>query len=257
MEVPSRTEARPRWRARASRSGPSPSLKSTSSAAVSIKVSRGAGSGPTRLAAFDAALIACGVADFNLVRLSSVIPTGAEVIEVSRDEQHQGGHGDLLFCVYADAYTSTPGELAWAGVAWARAQRRLEGRAVRRAHGLVGSTAQPRSPCQLGIDVGQSWRNVRIRRSGRDLCGLRRSPGLRTGHRGLSDGGVVTSTYPGQLASEIVAHHGHVAVHPRDRRHRPAGRPVLRALRVDVQPAQIALGGPPGADDHRVLHPDE
>ena len=86
---------------------------------MSIKVSRGAGSGPTRLAAFDAALMACGVADFNLVRLSSVIPTGAEVVEVSGDEQHQGGHGDLLYCVYADAYTSTPGELAWAGVAWA------------------------------------------------------------------------------------------------------------------------------------------
>ena len=48
-----------------------------------------------------------------------MIPTGAQVIEVSADEQHQGGHGDLLFCVYADAYTSTPGELAWAGVAWA------------------------------------------------------------------------------------------------------------------------------------------
>ena len=119
MEVSSRTETRPRWRARAARSGPSSSPESTPSAAVSIRVSRGAGSGPTRLAAFDAALMACGVADFNLVRLSSVIPTGAEVVEVSRDEQHEGGHGDLLFCVYADAYTSTPGELAWAGVAWA------------------------------------------------------------------------------------------------------------------------------------------
>jgi arginine decarboxylase len=86
---------------------------------VSIRVSRGVGSGPTRMAAFDAALIACGVADFNLIRLSSVIPTGAEVVEGSRDEQHQAGHGDLLYCVYADAYTSTPGELAWAGVAWA------------------------------------------------------------------------------------------------------------------------------------------
>ncbi len=119
MEVPSRTDARHRWRARASRSDPTPDPESPSSASLSIKVSRGAGSGPTRLAAFDAALMACGVADFNLVRLSSVIPPAADVVEVSRDEQHQGGHGDLLFCVYADAYSSTPGELAWSGIAWA------------------------------------------------------------------------------------------------------------------------------------------
>ena len=119
MEVPFRTEDGPTWTVRSSRSKPSARVERPSATALSIKVSRGAGSGPTRLAAFDSALMACGVADFNLVKLSSVIPSGAEVIEVSSDQQHRGGHGDLLYCVYADAYTSTPGELAWAGVAWA------------------------------------------------------------------------------------------------------------------------------------------
>lgn len=87
-----------------------------------IRVSRGSGVGRTRLSAFDAALQDAGVADFNLVRLSSVIPAASQVLEVQGEEQLKGEHGDLLYCVYADAYTSTPGEEAWAGVAWAHHQ---------------------------------------------------------------------------------------------------------------------------------------
>jgi arginine decarboxylase len=85
---------------------------------VLIRVSRGVGTGPTRLAAFDAALHDAGVANFNLVRMSSVIPPGSVVREVPGSQQLPGRHGDLLYCVYADAFASTPGDEAWAGVAW-------------------------------------------------------------------------------------------------------------------------------------------
>ena len=84
-----------------------------------IRVSRGTGSGPTRLAAFDRALQDAGLADYNLIRLSSVIPPNAVVREVSSFDDAAGAHGDAAYCVYADAYASTPGEEAWAGVAWA------------------------------------------------------------------------------------------------------------------------------------------
>ena len=87
-----------------------------------IRVSRGAGSGPTRLAAFDMALHAAGVAGYNIVRLSSVIPPHAVVREVTGDDQVKGGQGDIAYCVYAAAYASTPGEQAWAGIAWAMHQ---------------------------------------------------------------------------------------------------------------------------------------
>lgn len=93
-------------------------LVSDSTGSLTITISRGVGSGRTRLAAFDAALRDAGVADFNLIRLSSVIPPGATVREVEAAEQIRGGHGDALFCVYADAYASTPHAEAWAGVAW-------------------------------------------------------------------------------------------------------------------------------------------
>lgn len=87
---------------------------------LTIRVSSGVGEGATRLAAFDAALRSAGVGDFNLIRLSSVIPPSAVVDEVRADGQVSGGHGDLLYCVYADAYASTPGDRAWAGLAWSR-----------------------------------------------------------------------------------------------------------------------------------------
>jgi arginine decarboxylase len=85
---------------------------------LTIRVSAGSGVGRTRLSAFDAALRQAGVGDFNLVQLSSVIPPGSAVLEVAGTTQLQGGHGDVLYCVYADAYASTPGEQAWAGIAW-------------------------------------------------------------------------------------------------------------------------------------------
>jgi arginine decarboxylase len=86
---------------------------------LAIRVSRSRAAGPTRLAAFDAALVAAGLQDFNLVPLSSVIPTGASVEVVEPAGQLPGGHGHLLYCVYAASYATTPGAEAWAGLAWA------------------------------------------------------------------------------------------------------------------------------------------
>ena len=90
-----------------------------------IRVSKGAGTGPTRLAAFDAALFTAGIAGYNIIRLSSVVPPHAVVREVPAEEQVQGTEGDVAYCVYAAAYASEPGEQAWAGVAWAISSRQL------------------------------------------------------------------------------------------------------------------------------------
>ena len=84
-----------------------------------IRVSRGAGAGSTRLAAFDVAMHEAGVAGYNIIRLSSVIPSQSVVREVTGANQIKGTQGDVAYCVYAAAYASTPGERAWAGLAWA------------------------------------------------------------------------------------------------------------------------------------------
>ena len=87
---------------------------------LTIRISSGTGVGRTRLSAFDSALMTAGVGDFNLLRLSSVIPPGSDVVEVAGAQQVPGEHGDRLYCVYAATFASTPHEQAWAGVAWSR-----------------------------------------------------------------------------------------------------------------------------------------
>ena len=98
---------------------PAPDTGRAEPAYLDIRVSRGAGIGPTRLAAFDAALQAAGLAGYNIVRLSSVIPPNAVVREVAGADLDLGAPGDVAYCVYAAAYASNPGDQAWAGMAWA------------------------------------------------------------------------------------------------------------------------------------------
>ena len=83
---------------------------------LDITIRTGSGTGSTLLSAFDHALQQAGVADFNLVTLSSVIPTGSRIRHV--DATLPGGHGDLLFCVRAEAFAEHPGDTAWAGLGW-------------------------------------------------------------------------------------------------------------------------------------------
>ena len=83
---------------------------------LDISIRTGSGAGRTLLSAFDHALQQAGVANFNLVTLSSVIPPGSRIRNVSGTLP--GGHGDLLFCVRAEAFAEHPGEIAWAGLGW-------------------------------------------------------------------------------------------------------------------------------------------
>ena len=83
-----------------------------------ISIRTASGHGRTMLSAFDDALWRAGVADFNLIRLSSVIPRQSQMSFSS--EPLAGEHGDQLYCVYASAHAEHPGETAWAGIGWTR-----------------------------------------------------------------------------------------------------------------------------------------
>lgn len=86
------------------------------SAGLNIVVTSGAGSGRTPLSAFDAALCAAGAGNFNLVRLSSVIPAGSRVTRQAG--RISGNFGDVLYCVYAESIADIPGQQACAGLGW-------------------------------------------------------------------------------------------------------------------------------------------
>jgi arginine decarboxylase len=83
-----------------------------------INVVPGIGTGPTELAAFDAALVAAGAADRNLIRLSSVIPTGAVIERPAGRVVAPGEWGDRLYVVLAQARTSQLHDRLAAGIGW-------------------------------------------------------------------------------------------------------------------------------------------
>ncbi|MFB6219209.1 MAG: pyruvoyl-dependent arginine decarboxylase [Halobacteriaceae archaeon] len=84
-----------------------------------IRVVWGGGTGPTALASYDAALAAAGVHNYNLVRVSSVIPADATV-ETPGTAPALGPVGGRLTVVEARA--TGEGEVA-ACLGWATAER--------------------------------------------------------------------------------------------------------------------------------------
>lgn len=84
-----------------------------------IEVACATGTGPTALAAFDSALRGTGIANYNLIRLSSVIPPATDVLPVTGPVSPPGGEwGDRLYVVYAEMHADAPGQEAWAGIGW-------------------------------------------------------------------------------------------------------------------------------------------
>jgi len=93
-----------------------------------IQIAAGTGSGPTKLAAFDAALQAAGTANYNLIRLSSIIPPGSKIDVVDGPITRQGGSwGDRLYVVMAEFRVDTPNVEAWAGIGWVQDKKTGKG----------------------------------------------------------------------------------------------------------------------------------
>jgi arginine decarboxylase len=87
---------------------------------MKIHIGAGTGSGTTKLSAFDAALNAAGIANYNLLLLSSVIPPKSEIVIHDNKimEDMPGDWGDRLYLVMAEQRTDVVGEEVWAGIGW-------------------------------------------------------------------------------------------------------------------------------------------
>src|SRR4051795_8172857 len=66
----------------------------------------GSAEGATPINAFDNALLNAGVGNLNLVKVSSVVPTGAVML----DQPIPIGPGTLVPAVYATGHSNVPGE---------------------------------------------------------------------------------------------------------------------------------------------------
>jgi arginine decarboxylase len=95
---------------------------------MTIHIACGVGTGPTKMAAFDSALQAAGAANYNLIRLSSIVPPGSKIIEAKGPIPVQPGKwGDRLYVVMAELRVDTPNVEAWAGIGWVQNQKTGEG----------------------------------------------------------------------------------------------------------------------------------
>lgn len=82
-----------------------------------IRITSGVGEGDTSLSAFDAALWHASIANYNLIRLSSVIPPQTN-IKVESPQVRDASYGNRLYCVVADQREAIFGRDAWAGLGW-------------------------------------------------------------------------------------------------------------------------------------------
>lgn len=85
---------------------------------MDIKVVSSIGTGKTALSAFDNALKNAGVYNFNLIVLSSIIPSGAKVTKHKRLEEKDDEIGWRLYVVKADQRSDRSGEVIAAGLGW-------------------------------------------------------------------------------------------------------------------------------------------
>ena len=71
--------------------------------------------GGTALNAFDNALLAAGIGNINLIKVSSILPPGVELVALPRIKP-----GALVPTAYAAITSEVPGEVVAAAVGWAR-----------------------------------------------------------------------------------------------------------------------------------------
>src|SRR5581483_6375695 len=87
-----------------------------------IRLTDGIGTGPTELSAFDQALVKAGIANYNIIYLSSVLPADSKITLSHKPEKLEGEWGDRLYVVMAQKRTSQRNQEAWAGIGWMQDQ---------------------------------------------------------------------------------------------------------------------------------------
>lgn len=84
---------------------------------LKIRITTGIGTGLTELSAFDAALYDAGIANFNLIYLSSIVPPASSV-NVEKYTPQVSEFGSKLYVVMSKMVGSNIGDALYAGLGW-------------------------------------------------------------------------------------------------------------------------------------------
>lgn len=133
-----------------------------------IRVTTGIGAGPTAQAAFDAALRHAGVANYNLLGFSSIIPTGAR-IERGKPNSNAGEYGHRLYVVLSRRLEREPGKIAWAGLGWTQDKSSGRGLFVESDGPSLGVVEQE---IDLTLQVMKSARSIPYGENESEIAGI-------------------------------------------------------------------------------------
>lgn len=128
---------------------------------MNIKIVKAVGEGTTLLSSFDSALQNAGVSNYNLIRLSSVIPPNSKIIRTTKFVTPPDEFGHKLYNVMAEMRSNQAGRYLAAGIGWYQLE---DGRGLFVEHELIGDT-------KIAV---QSELLMLIRNSLRDLCRFRK-----------------------------------------------------------------------------------
>jgi arginine decarboxylase len=127
---------------------------------MKINVVTSSGQGSTLLSAFDNALQSAGVCNYNLIRLSSIIPPGSIVKKVSRHKTPSLEYGNRLYVVMAEIRSNEVGKFIAAGIGWYQFE---DQKGLFVEHEIIGET-------EVAV---RSEITLRIKNSLKDLCKFR------------------------------------------------------------------------------------
>ncbi|MBE6486241.1 MAG: arginine decarboxylase, pyruvoyl-dependent [Methanosphaera stadtmanae] len=84
---------------------------------MKVSLTKGASEGPTKLNAFDNALLEAKIGNVNLIPVSSMLPPNTQLVKMPELEP-----GEMTNCVLSHQYSDNPGDIITAVIAFCRAK---------------------------------------------------------------------------------------------------------------------------------------
>lgn len=128
---------------------------------MKIYIAAGYGTGKTTLSAYDAALNNAGVANYNLIYLSSIIPPETDIVRKRKILTPVEHFGDRLYAVVAEHRSQEVGKFIAAGIGWYQLE---DGRGFFVEHHEIAET-------KIAVE---SELETKIHNSLKDMCTLRK-----------------------------------------------------------------------------------
>jgi arginine decarboxylase len=126
-----------------------------------VAATAGAAEGGTVLNAFDNALLAAGIGNVNLVRVSSIVPPDVDIVDLPHIKP-----GSIVPTAYAAMTSETPGETIAAAVGYALPEDRTKAGVIMEYHGQTdraGAETAVRGMLAEAFAVrGERVREVRV-----------------------------------------------------------------------------------------------